>query len=73
MKKVVKLTESDLNRIVRKVMNEGVTTSLVVNADQDFPHMMNKKGTWVADQNQIKFFDEANQPVLTLVPGNPGK
>ena len=38
MKKIVKLTESDLNRIVKRVMNEGVTTSIVVNADQDFPH-----------------------------------
>jgi len=69
MKKVVKLTESDLNRIVRKVMNEGVITTQVVNVDQDFPHMMNQKGTWVADQNQIKFYDQENQPVLTLVPG----
>jgi hypothetical protein len=69
MKKIVKLTESDLNRIVKRVMNEGVTTSIVVNADQDFPHMMNQKGTWVADQNEIKFYDQANQPVLTLVPG----
>lgn len=68
MKKVVKLTESDLNRIIKKVMNEGITTSPVVNADQDFPHMMNQKGTWVADQNEIKFFNQANQPVLTLVP-----
>ena len=69
MKKVVKLTESDLNRIVRKVMNEGVITTQVVNVDQDIAHMMNQKGTWVADQNEIKFYDQANQPVLTLVPG----
>ena len=69
MKKVVKLTESDLNRIVRKVMNEGVITTQVVNVDQDIAHMMNQKGTWVSDQNQIKFYDQENQPVLTLVPG----
>ena len=51
------------------VFGQGVITSIVVNADQDFPHMMNQKGTWVADQNEIKFYDQANQPVLTLVPG----
>ena len=68
MKQIIKLTEDDLARIVRRVMNEGVTTVPIVNADQDFPHMMNQKGTWVADQEQITFYDQSNQPTLTLIP-----
>ena len=68
MKKVVKLTESDLNRIVKRVMNEGVTTTLMTNADQDFPHVMNQKGTWVADQDQITLYDQTNKPTLIVVP-----
>lgn len=59
MKKVVKLTESDLNRIVKRVMNEG---SVVVGYLKDMPEE-GLKGTWSVKNGTLTLHDAQNQVI----------
>jgi|688.fasta_scaffold14935_25 hypothetical protein len=55
MKKVVKLTESDLNRIVKRVMNEGRVMSIDYVPDEGW------KGTWVVKGGILTLYNEQGE------------
>jgi hypothetical protein len=56
MKKVVKLTESDLKRIVKRVMNEGViVTAEPIGTVSALPQGV-AQGTWKLEGNNLHIF-----------------
>jgi hypothetical protein len=61
MKKTVRLTESDLTRIVKRIMNEKVEVGMQVGSPQDLiQYFENDNGTWKVEGGEVQFFDRSN-------------
>jgi|688.fasta_scaffold884565_2 hypothetical protein len=59
MKKTVRLTESDLTRIVKRIMNEGVVMTVQINNIQDIvTNYPNESGTWRVENGKVLFFNK---------------
>ena len=64
MGKVVRLTERDLNRLIKKVIKQGVViTAYAANIPAD-----GQKGTWVTKDNELFIYDSTGKHIHTYGP-----
>lgn len=68
MKKVIKLSESDLSRLIKKIVKEQSSTppSTGFVEATNISGLENKKGTWSATDTQVTLFNDQNQPVYEI-------
>lgn len=68
MKKVIKLSESDLSRLIKKIVKEQSSTppSTGFVESTNISGLENKKGTWSATDTQVTLFNDQNQPVYEI-------
>ena len=68
MKKPVRLTESDLTRIVKRIMNEKVEiVGVIVRSPQELIQSYeNGNGTWKVESGEVQFFDSSNNYIGSM-------
>ena len=68
MKKVIKLSESDLSRLIKKIVKEQSSTPPQTGfvESTNISGLENKKGTWSATDTQVTLFNDQNQPVYEI-------
>jgi len=73
MKKIVKLTERDLTRIVRRVMNEGITFIKEYTPDEFVKYYADSKGSYSIKDGKLILIDPKNTSQENQITCNPQK
>ena len=66
MKKVVRLTEKDLSKLIKKIIVSEQSGAIGFAETTNMSGTYNKKGTWSSDGSKITLFDENNKPVFEV-------
>jgi hypothetical protein len=76
MKKVIRLTESDLIRLVKRVINEGNVLDTIDpdKIDKDLSEFANQTGSWKVDENgeSISLSNDNGELVISIHGSNYG-
>jgi len=66
MKRIVRLTERDLTRIVKHIVNEGVEFSSIIKTESNLNRWNGQTGTWSAKDGKIELKNSSDELTATV-------